>query len=332
MKVGIISFAHGHAHAYASSLVGINDVTIVGITDDNEERGREAANQYKTTYYNSYKDLLNQGLDAVIVTSENAHHKEHAIAAAQAGAAVLCEKPIAHTVKDAEELIATCEEAGVLLQTAFPVRFNEAIKRAKARIDAGEFGDIIAVKGTNRGKNPGGWFNDKQLAGGGAVIDHTVHVVDIMRWVLKEEVQDVYSEIDQHFSTNDIDDTGVLSFTFESGVFATLDCSWSRNANFPTWGDVTLEFIGTEGTLKVDAQAQKLDLFHNGGLKYDFWGDNMDDSLVRDFIESVREKRQPSVTGTDGLRALEVAIGAYASAAKGEVIVLRGNERERVSP
>ncbi len=58
----------------------------------------------------------------------------------------------------------------------------------------------------------------------------------------------------------------------------------------------------------------------------------MDDSLVRDFIESVREKRQPSVTGTDGLRALEVAIGAYASAAKGEVVALRGIERERVSP
>ncbi|GAF11277.1 LOW QUALITY PROTEIN: NADH-dependent dehydrogenase [Bacillus sp. JCM 19046] len=332
MRVGIISFAHGHAHAYASSLVTIDGVELVGIADEEEKRGNEAAAQYKTTYYQSYQALLDQGLDAVVITSENARHKEHALAAARAGAAVLCEKPIAHTVADAEEIIAACEAADVLLQTAFPVRFNEAIKRAKARIDDGEFGEIIAVKGTNRGKNPGGWFNDKQLAGGGAVIDHTVHVVDIMRWVLKEEVQDVYAEIDQHFSAKDIDDAGVLSFTFENGVFATLDCSWSRNANFPTWGDVTLEFIGTKGTLKVDAQAQKLDLFHSGGLNYHFWGDNMDDSLVRDFIESVREKQVPSVTGTDGLRALEVAIGAYASAAKGEVIALRGDRKERVSP
>lgn len=332
MRVGILSFAHGHAHAYASSLVKIDGVVLVGIADEQVRRGKEAADKYETSYYQSYQELLDQGLDAVVITSENARHKEHAIAAARAGAAVLCEKPIAHTVADAEEIIAACEEAGVLLQTAFPVRFNEAIKRAKARIDKGEFGEIIAMKGTNRGKNPGGWFNDKQLAGGGAVIDHTVHVVDIMRWVLKEEVQDVYAEIDQHFSGGDIDDAGVLSFTFENGVFATLDCSWSRNANFPTWGDVTLEFIGTKGTLKVDAQAQKLDLFHSGGLNYHFWGDNMDDSLVRDFIESVREKQPPSVTGTDGLRALEVAIGAYASAAKGEVIALRGDRKERVSP
>ncbi|GAF21130.1 NADH-dependent dehydrogenase [Bacillus sp. JCM 19047] len=327
MKVGIISFAHGHAHAYASSLVTIDGVTVVGIADDNEKRGQEAAQHYKTDYYRSYHELLAQGLDAVVVTSENAHHKEHAVAAAKAGAAVLCEKPLAHTVEDAQAIIAACEEAGVLLQTAFPVRFNEAIKRAKARIDTGEFGAILAMKGTNRGKNPGGWFNDKQLAGGGAVIDHTVHVVDVMRWILQEDVADVYAEIDQHFSAEAIDDAGILSLTFQNGVFATLDCSWSRNPNFPIWGDVTLEFIGTKGTLKVDAQAQKLDLYHSGGLQYNFWGDNMDDSLVRDFIESVRKKRNPSVTGIDGLKALEVAIGAYASAAKGDVVALGEGEQ-----
>ncbi|WP_059103011.1 Gfo/Idh/MocA family protein [Shouchella shacheensis] len=314
MKVGIISFAHGHAHAYASSLVGIEGVELVGIADEDRDRGASAADTYHTSYYQSYEELLEERLDAVVVTSENARHAEHAVAAARAGAAVLCEKPLAHTVEDAKRIIQVCEEEGVLLQTAFPVRFNEAIKRAKQRIDEGEIGEILAMKGTNRGKNPGGWFNEKELSGGGAVIDHTVHVVDIMRWVTGSEVQDVYAEVDQLFTEKDIDDSGLLTMTFENGIFATLDCSWSRHQNFPIWGDVTVEFIGSKGTLTVDAQGQKFDVFQNNGLEYAFWGDDMDDGLVRDFIASVKAKAAPSITGTDGLRALEVAKGAYQAA------------------
>ncbi|PAE89416.1 Gfo/Idh/MocA family protein [Shouchella clausii] len=328
MRVGIISFAHGHAYSYASSLRNIEDVELVGIADDDQERGKQAAKTYETAYYPTYQALLAEKLDAVVVTSENSRHKEHAVAAARAKAAVLCEKPLASTAEDAQEIIDVCNEEGVLLQTAFPVRFNEAVARAKQRIDADEFGDIVAIKGTNRGKNPGGWFNDEELAGGGAVIDHTVHVVDIMRWVLDDEVAQVYAEVDQLFSGNGVDDAGLLTLTFHNGVFATLDCSWSRNDHFPIWGDVTIEFIGTKGTLKVDAQGQKFDVFHGNGLSYTYWGDDMDDGLIRDFIASVQTNRAPSISGTDGLRALEVALGAYEAAATKEVVVLQGKENE----
>jgi UDP-N-acetylglucosamine 3-dehydrogenase len=313
MKVGIISFAHGHANSYASSLVGIKEIDFIGIADSDVTRGKKAASRFKTVHFERYEDLLAQKLDAVIITSENSFHKEHAIAAAKSGAAVLCEKPLAHTVEDAKEIIRVCEEQGVLLQTAFPVRFNTAIKRAKQRIDAGEIGEILAMKGTNRGKNPGDWFIEKELSGGGAVIDHTVHVVDIMRWITGSEVEDVYAEVDQLFTETEIDDAGCLTMTFDSGIFATLDCSWSRTEKFPTWGDVTIEFIGSNGTLMVDAFRQKLDVYHENGVEWLFWGDDMDDGLVRDFINNVRKRKAPSVTGIDGLRALEVAIAAYRS-------------------
>src|SRR5690625_1483751 len=206
-----------------------------------------------------------------------------------------------------------CKEHNVILQTAFPVRFNSSIVRVKNVIDEGKLGRILAVKGTNPGKNPGGWFLDPSQSGGGAVIDHTVHVVDVMRWIMKSEVSEVYAEIDNLFANGPVDDCGILTMEFDNGVFATLDCSWSRNETYPTWGDVTIEFIGTEGTIAVDAFKQKINVYSEAGLEWDFWGDDMDEGLVRDFIQSIRENREPSITGEDGLKAVQVALAAYES-------------------
>lgn len=320
MKVGIISFAHGHAYGYANALSQLAGVEIVGIADDNEERGKEASTQYNTNFYVKYEDLLNQPIDAVVITSENSKHHEHVVAAAKKGKHILCEKPLAHTLEDAKAIIEICEEHSVILQTAFPVRFNTPVINAKKIIESGQLGNIVAIKGTNRGSNPGGWFVDPTKSGGGAVIDHTVHVVDIMRWYMGAEVKEVYAEIGNLISEYTIDDAGLLTMEFDNNVFATLDCSWSRNETFPTWGDVTLEIVGTNGTLSVDAFSQKMDIYNNKGAKWDFWGDNMDQSLVADFITSVREGRDPSITGEDGLKALNVAIAAYESSKKKEPV------------
>lgn len=320
MKVGIISFAHGHAHGYANALSQIDGVEIAGISDDNEERGNEAATQYNTSFYMDYEDLLNQPLDAVVITSENSKHYEHVVAAAKKGKHILCEKPLAHTAEAARAIIDVCKEHHVILQTAFPVRFSTPVMNAKKIIESGQLGNIVAIKGTNRGSNPGGWFIDPEKSGGGAVIDHTVHVVDIMRWYMEAEVKEVYAEIGNLISEDDIDDAGLLTMEFDNNVFATLDCSWSRNKSYPTWGDVTLEIIGTNGSLSVDAFAQKMDVYNHKGAKWNFWGDDMDKALVTDFITSVREGKSPSITGEDGFKALNVALAAYESSEKKEPV------------
>ncbi|MBM7570133.1 Gfo/Idh/MocA family protein [Aquibacillus albus] len=322
MKVGIISFAHGHAYGYAQALTQIEGVEIAGIADDEKDRGQKVAEQFNTTHYVDYHELLEQPVEAVVITSENSNHYQHVVAAANKGKHILCEKPIASNLEDAKSMIAVCKEHNVILQTAFPVRFNTPIANAKKVIESGELGNIIAMKGTNRGTNPGGWFVDKAKSGGGAVIDHTVHVVDIMRWYTGAEVKEVYAEVDNMISDYDIDDCGLLTMEFDNNMFATLDCSWSRNKNYPTWGDVTLEIIGSNGTLAVDAFAQKTNVYSNDGTQWNFWGDNMDQALVEDFITTVREKKSPSITGEDGLRALEVAMAAYESSEKKQPVAI----------
>lgn len=320
MKVGIISFAHGHAYSYANALTKLDGVEILGIADENEERGRKAAAEFNTEYYADYEDLLNQPIEAVVITSENSKHHEHVVAAAKKGKHILCEKPLAHTAEAAQAIIDICKEHNVILQTAFPVRFSTPVVEAKRIIDSGDLGNIVAIKATNRGTNPGGWFVDREKSGGGAVIDHTVHVVDIIRWYTGAEVKEVYAEIGNLVSDYDIDDCGQLTMEFDNNMFATLDCSWSRNDAYPTWGDVTLEIVGTRGTLSVDAFGQKTNLYNRDGAHWDFWGDDMDRGLVEDFISSVREGKSPSITGEDGLKALSVAIAAYESSKKQEPV------------
>jgi UDP-N-acetylglucosamine 3-dehydrogenase len=324
MKIGIISFAHMHAHSYGAVIKKLDGVELAGIADENEERGKAAAEKFDTHYYANYTDLLKEEIDAVIVTSENVNHLEHVAAAAKARKHVLCEKPIATTIEDAQAMIDCCRENGVIFQTAFPVRFNTSVRRAKKLIDEGSLGKILAIKGTNRGTNPGGWFVDPTKSGGGAVIDHTVHVVDLMRWFMAAEVKEVYAEIDQLIADVPIDDCGILTMEFDNDVFATLDCSWSRNKTYPTWGDVTLEIVGTDGTITVDAFAQKLETYSNkDGTNWNYWGDDMDEGLIADFMQAVKEGKNPSITGEDGLRAVEVALSAYKSAEKKEPVRLR---------
>ncbi|WP_042462013.1 Gfo/Idh/MocA family protein [Neobacillus dielmonensis] len=324
MKIGIISFAHMHANSYASVLKAMEGVTLAGIADDNEERGKQASQLFDTAYFKNYQDLLQTDIDAVIVTSENSFHHQHVVAAAKAGKHVLCEKPLATNLADMEEMITVCEENQVLLGTAFPVRFNTPIQQAKEMIDQGVLGEILAIKGTNRGTNPGGWFIDKAKSGGGAVLDHTVHVVDIIRWFTGAEVNEVYAEIGSVYTNQPIDDCGIITMEFTNGMFATLDCSWSRNRSYPTWGDVTLEIIGTNGTLKVDAFSQKIDLYSDSdGVQWIGWGDDMDAGLIEDFVNSIREGRAPLATGHSGMKAVEVALAAYQSHEKKTPVKLK---------
>ncbi|TXL61085.1 Gfo/Idh/MocA family oxidoreductase [Cerasibacillus terrae] len=323
MRVGIISFAHGHAYSYTNTLAELEGVKIAGIADENENRGIKAAKQFNTKHYLKYEDLLNEPIDAVIITSENSNHYKHVKAAAKKGIHILCEKPLAHNLKDAQAIIEVCNEHQVILQMAFPVRFNTPVMKGKEIIDSGQLGRLIAIKATNRGTNPAGWFADRSKSGGGAVIDHTVHVVDIMRWYMGAEVKEVYAEVGNLISELNIDDSGMLTMEFDNNVFATLDCSWSRNKGYPTWGDVTLEIIGTNGTLTIDAFGQKNNVYNNEKVYWDFWGDNMNKKLIIDFISTVREGKRPSITGEDGLKALGVAIAAYESSEKNEPIKLK---------
>ncbi|GAB4459412.1 MAG: Gfo/Idh/MocA family oxidoreductase [Armatimonadaceae bacterium] len=314
IKFGILSAAHLHADSYVAQLRHLNGVRLVGIWDDNPDRREQKAAEYACAAMPDVDALLEQ-VDAVIVCAENVFHRPLTEQAAQAGKHVLCEKPLATTPEDARAMVETCARAGVQLMTAFPCRFSPAFVQLKAMVENGEIGEVLAVRGTNRGRCPGGWFIQKHLSGGGAVMDHTVHVTDLLRALLKTECKTVFCEADNRLLHGDFDDTGFLQMTFDNEVFATLDASWSRPKSFPTWGDVTLCVVGTAGSVELDMFAQESVLYSDqtGSVSYQGWGSNIDDGLVRAFLHAVRSGEEVPITGVDGLRAVEVVAAAYES-------------------
>ena len=326
MKIGILSFAHMHAYSYIECLKKIDEVEIAGVADDDCVRGKKIAEEYHTKFYSDYHELLRTDVESVIITSENVRHEEMTIAAAEAGKHILCEKPINANRMGALKMIEACQRHNVKFQMAFPCRFSTPIIRVKELIDSGSLGKILAINGTNHGKMPGDWFIKKNLSGGGAVMDHTVHVVDLMRWIMKSDILKVYAEVDIKFHDIGIDDCGMLMMEFDNGVFASLDPSWSRpSKSFPTWGDVTMEIVAENGTIFFDAFNQAVNVYSESkpGHFISFWGDNIDFEMVRYFISCVRDNIVPEVTAEDGLKALEVALAAYESAEINEPVELR---------
>lgn len=323
VRVGFLSLAHMHAYSYGRALNSLPNAKLVGVYDPDPKRGQEGATTMNTEFFADATELLNQ-VDAVIVCSENSRHREFTELAAAHGCHVLCEKPIATTVEDAEAMIAACEKANVKLQIAYPVRFSIPVQQVKEMLDRGAIGDILAVRGTNHGQMPGGWFVDPKLSGGGAVMDHTVHVVDLLRWFFAKEFISVYAEADNLLYDVPIDDCGMLSLEMEDGIYVTQDPSWSRPKTFPTWGNVTLEIIGTDGIIDLDAFAQNFLVYDDKKNKVSerSFAADMDLGLIKDFLDMIEDDRQPSITGFDGLQSLKVALGAYESAKLNKPITL----------
>ena len=329
MKIGILSFAHHHAEAYIDNLQAIDGAELMGVADEDAARRRRFAERYDAPFFETYGALLEAGPDGVIICSENNRHRPLVEQAAAADVHVLCEKPLATTLEDARAIVDACDAAGVLLMTAFPLRFSTPLVQIKEQLDTGALGEVYAFKGVNQGELPTAhreWFIDPVRAGGGAVMDHTVHLVDIMRWYLNSEVREIYAQTNQIFHADEVEvETGALEMlTFENGVFATIDASWSRPPYWPTWGGLGFEMVTERGAVIVDAFSQNLTVYEHTTERARWlpWGSDTNQAMIEEFVAAVREGRTPRVTGMDGYRAVEAALAAYQSAASGQPVRL----------
>jgi predicted dehydrogenase len=329
MRIGILSFAHLHAEAYINNLRAIPGVEMLGLADEVPERGEHFAELFGAPLFSSYEALLAEKPDGVLVCSENANHRPLVEMAASAGVHVLSEKPLATSLVEAQAMLDACQKAGVQLMTAFPMRFSAPMIEIKALLDGDGLGQVYGCNTTNQGQMPShhrAWFVDKHLAGGGAVMDHTVHLADLLRWYLDSEVVEVYAQTNHIFHADavDVETGGLIMLTFANGTFATIDCSWSRPRHYPTWGGLKMQLIGERGIVNVDAFRQNLTTYGQPQqhTAWWYWGTDMNQAMVEEFVAAIRESRSPAVTGYDGYKALEVALAVYASAECGQPVTL----------
>lgn len=314
IRVAALSAAHVHAPSFVGSFMKNPDAEVVGIWDEDKDRGQSFAQERNLDFFADSDDLLNKA-DAVVVCSENLRHADHIEMAARAGKAILCEKPLAASRDQLQRIKKVIEETQVPFMTAFPCPFSPAFQRMKQRVGSGEIGKVLALVTTNRGSCPWGWFTETDKSGGGAMIDHVVHVTDLLRRLLGEDPQTVYAQIGNNMYGKDWDDTAVVTIGFPSGVFATLDSSWSRTPNYWTWGDVTLKATGEKGIVESDLFGMGIEVYttdpatrRTQGLGADY-----DGLMVAEFLASLSQSRAPLTTLQDGLWASRVALAAYDS-------------------
>lgn len=337
VKVAIASFAHPHAASYARLLSQLPGVEVRAADPDGAAapdpgpRGARFAEQVGIAYTDSYDDLFGWRPDAVIVTSENALHRALVERAAAAGAHVLCEKPLATEVSDAAAMLAACEAAGAILMTAYPVRFAASYGRLRAAVAAGRLGEVFSILGTNNGKIPYAerqWFTDPALAGGGALMDHTVHCVDLIDGLTGGvEAARVHAAVNSVLHRDKgvtVETGGLVTITYRNGLVATIDCSWSVPDNGPTWGGLTLQVTGTSGSVEIAPFRPHVGGIDEGGQVYLPVGDDLDGAMLAEFLDAVRASG-PAVPGTSpavvpqpdgavGLRTLRIVDAARRSA------------------
>jgi predicted dehydrogenase len=328
VRFGFLGVAHFHADSYGRAIKQLPNSEIVAVYDDDEKLGKEYAQKFNIEYYRSPDDLLKRkDIDAVVITAENVKHYHLAVKAAEAGKHILCEKPIATTVEHADDMIKRAEKAGVKFQTCYVMRYHSTSVLVKNLIEDGSIGKVLAFVGTNKLNCSlpllRDWFTRPELSGGGAVMDHTVHLADLIRWYTKSEAVEIYTEIGKNINSKiGVEDNFLTTLRMENGAIGHIDGSWSYAAGLYTWGDVTLEIIGTEGVILLDAFRQNIYYVGmespNDKLTWHYYGCDPDLEMIKSFIECILWDKEPIASGFDGRQGVAITIASYESAKTGK--------------
>ncbi len=334
LRLALLGVAHVHAHAYAALLGGREDVQLLGFCEENPDTASEFS-QTSGLKLLPLEELLSAGPQGVIVCSETARHLPLVQAAAGAGAHVLCEKPIAVSEQGALSMKVACEAAGVQFVTAFPARFSADAQALARQLRGGEsgggnLGAVLSYSGVNHSVAPdreAPWFSQSALSGGGAGMDHIVHLADLLRF-LGERPVEVYARLlavpewvrPEAAAT---DAAGLVTLRLESGANASIDCSWSRPPGYPRWGQLRLDVTASRGIIGLDLFASHLKV---SGARYGWagYGPDLNALMLEDFLRVCREGLPGRADWQDGYEALRVVLAAYASASSGQPVRLGG--------
>ena len=326
IRIGIISAAHHHVDGYLSALKAMEkdmNLEIVGMADEDEQRLKRYAAEWTLKPYPHAASLLRERPDAIIICSENTRHRLYVEQAAAAGVHILCEKPLAADLADAQAMVELCRDKGLLLMPAFPMRYSQAILEARNALQSGQFGALRGGSSTNQGQMPmthRHWFIEPEMAGGGVIMDHTVHVVDLLRWLSSAEPMkvSVFANRIMQPSPTEVETAALLLIHFSNGLSFSLDASWSRPQRYPTWGGLTLRLVCDRGILEVDAFSENNQVYGAQDLRWEYWGADVNRAMLADFLAALRGDT-PRLSADDGLAAQRLIDAAYRSWRQGKM-------------
>ncbi len=343
VKVGIVGskFAAGlHAEAYKRCPYA--EVTAVAAIDGLEEFNKK----YNIPdVYTDYKEMLKKAdIELVSVCVPNFLHKEVTLACAEARKQIICEKPLATNLQDAELMVETCHKKNVKLMYAEDWLFAPALRRVKSIYDEGAIGDVLYIKAKEVHPGSHSIYAQKiEYCGGGAIIHLAIHPIGFVRWFRNKEVVEVTGRVSLGGKKNfkqthfEVEDWGVGILIFEDNKPAFIE------GNYITAGglDDTVEIYGTKGTIQVDlAKGSPLSVYSIPGYSYSIekaevttgWSSpavDEEESLgyideIAYFVDCVRLNKEImfGARGEDGVKAMEIVTAIYQSSKSGKAVKL----------
>jgi predicted dehydrogenase len=334
LGIGVIGCGGIARHAHLPNIARNPRTKLVAVCDIDLDRAKAFASEFgdeKTAAYQDYQDLLaNPDVDMVCVTTWAAAHAEPVIAAAKAGKHILCEKPIAISLADADAMVEAAKEAGVKFSMGYQPRFGTLWPRVKQIIDEGLLGEIMGFTISSAAPSSHGvpWFLKKDLAGGGVLIDWGIYTAYQINWWLGQ-VDRVYAtsktfrkevQVRDEFLTDvDVEDTVAAHLELANGAMGTWYSAWAVKANH---GGTTID--GREGSLTIQGNTIRLKSTRINDPDFiSGWHEiNAADPVlvemhyrkIEHIVDSILDDTPLLLTGEDGRDALELVLAVYKSA------------------
>lgn len=346
LKVGIIGNG-GIANCHARGYKALGDrVKIVACCDIVEEKAKAFSEKHNIpNYYTDCKDMLaNEEIDVVSVCTWNSAHAPCTIAALNAGCHVICEKPMAMNAEEAQAMKDAAEKNGKLLMVGFVRRHGDDARDAKELVEKGELGEVYYAKATylRRCGCPGGWFGNKELSGGGPLIDLGVHVIDLTRYIMgnakpvtvfgitsdkigaRDHIRTTEwkSETDVEKPIFNVEDLAVAMIKFDNGAVLHVETSFNLNKK-ENEGDI--ELFGSKAGLTLtpfelhtEYAGCLADITVRGSHEFDFVRDF--EREIKNFVDAVEGEAECLATAEDGVVLMKVIDAVYRSAETGKSV------------
>jgi len=327
-----------HPHQKLAPAIGLTpDADLIAVLSRDQGRADAFAEAHGAKVGYSDMDALlgDSRIDAVFVASPNASHVGHTVQAAKAGKHVLSEKPMATSVDDALTMVRACRANGVKLGLGFELRFHPAHLLARDLVSQGKLGRVRLIQG-HWGRGERGepehlprtglraWWEDPAAVGGGSVIMGLgVHVFDLVRFVMQQEITEVSAMTDGQTEAQPLEHIASMSLRLEDGTIANISCGRMLP---DTLNDFTI--YGTDGRFTGratvwearmgDVEVVSETVNQTESWEYDYLANFI--AELSDFHAALKEDREPAATGIDGLRSTEINSAVIQSAQTGRTV------------
>lgn len=340
LKIGIVGggiIGEAHINAFKS----IEKTEVIAFVDPKEEVRTRLARIYSIRQITGdYKELLkDDSIDIIYICTPNYLHHRIAIDSLNAGKNVICEKPLARTLQEADEMIDAAKKMNKRFFIALNHRFDPANQKVKELLNNGIIGSPFLVSSTfigdeyGRMNNPLNWKGSQNESGGGVLIDNGIHIIDILRYFFGE-VRAVTAVCVRLLiePQNKAEDTALVALEFENNMLAELSVTFS--VRYCPWLEgyqgaaIRTDIYGVRGAIQLTGNCKTIiSLTKEGRIpKEEFIQDNLATNLLvnedRHFIDCILSGKEPIVTAEDGKESLKIVLAAYKSSKEKRKVLL----------